>query len=327
MTSAGILQGLPNEIVELLNETDPAARAGRWSALRKSHPRDLERPIRKALLSAWLDDSAGIAGEITGRAMRGDDLPPTLFWLIPEYPTALECLSDLRAESLEAATRLVRIVLQLTQPAAAFFYAGARSSGYPMAVLKKVKEQRKVAFGINMQRAADELNIYVPSHLRIRWVKEMKLPRERFGLEAPATEQPRQDHNVETSTEQQRAVSSRCTLPEGPSHEAPNLRQGTTRRPEKPLQFFASLMDGPSTEEVLEMANLPYPDEIADKLWAHTNWKDLLSACPSADITEEMEQDGAPCQSDILYKITIIYPASFPSELRDAIFQAVRTQE
>ena len=75
------------------------------------------------------------------------------------------------------------------------------------------------------------------------------------------------------------------------------------------------------------MANLPYPDEIADKLWAHTNWKDLLSACPSADITEEMEQDGAPCQSDILYKITIIDPASFPSELRDAIFQAVRTQE
>lgn len=326
MTPAGTPQGFPNEIVELLNETDPAARAARWSALRKSHPRDLERPFRKALLSAWLDESPGAAGEITSRARHGDDLPPTLLWLVLEYPTALECLSDLRAESLEAATRLVRIVLQLTQPAAAFFYEGARSSGYPMAVLKKIKEQRKVAFGIDMQRAADELNIYVPSNLRIRWVKEMKLPWERFGLEAPATEQLQQDQNVEAATEQKRAASNRYTLPGGPSHDEPKSREGTTRRPEKPLQFFASLMDGPSTEEVFEMANLPHTDEIAEKLWAHTNWKDLLSACPSADITEEMEQDETPCQSDIIYKITIIDPASFPSELKDAIFEAVRTK-
>ena len=83
----------------------------------------------------------------------------------------------------------------------------------------------------------------------------MKLPRERFGLEAPATEQPRQDHNVETSTEQQRAVSSRTVFARRASHEAPNLeaRDDTTTR--KASAILRILMDGPSTEEVLEMAN------------------------------------------------------------------------
>ena len=82
MTSAGILQGLPNEIVELLNENDPATR-GRCPRCASLIRETWSARSGKRYLVRGLDDSAGIAGEITGRAMRGDDPLPTLFCSSP----------------------------------------------------------------------------------------------------------------------------------------------------------------------------------------------------------------------------------------------------
>lgn len=314
-------QALPHEVVELLNETDPAARAARWSTLCKTHATALEGRLRTALVKAWIDESTDADGELIGRLLCCDGPPPALLWLIPDYPTALECLSDLRAETPEQAATLVRTVLRLTQPAAAFFYTGARVSGYPMAVLKKIAEQRKVAFGVDVQRAADDLNIYVPVHLRIQRVEEMKLPWERFGLQPPAPESP----YGEKSSQQSQST------PANTSHSAVPLsaatRSGTKPPPptDKPLEFCASLMEAPSTEEMLEMANLADMSELTEMLWEKTNWKALLAECPSADVQVDTVLDEVPGYSDIYYKITILDRASFAAELRAAILNAVQS--
>lgn len=316
---------LSNDVLELLNESDQAARAKRWTKLREIYAEDLPLHVRMALLKAWLDESTEADGELIVGLLQSDVPPPILAWLIRDYQTALACLSDLRAESPDKACTLVRVALRLVQPAAAFFYAGARASGYPMAGLKKVAERRKVAFGVDLQRAADDLHIYVPVHLRIQRVEEMNLPCERFGLQPPTK-------SSSIGTEARIGSLADVSSSSGPETTSSALRSHSSlpattkksrRRRTKTVVFYASLMEGLSTSEIFEMAKLPCTDEVCEKLWERTNWKDLLTACLSADVREDQVIDEVPCYSDILYKITIFDREEFSEELRAAIMNAV----
>lgn len=316
-------ESLPQGVSDLLTESDPAARAHRWMALRKAHPTDLSRAARSALLHYWVNESAKPeGGAVCGIGIDGP--LPTLVWLIPDHQTALECLSDLHVSSPDVAATLVRTVLELTQAAAAFFYTGARVSSYPMAALKTNSERRKVALGADIQRAADDLHIAVPVHLRIRRVEKMNLPCERFGQPPVRPAQP----EVRTAMKE---ASNTSTLRNGPtpqtskvSLEAPLHHAGISESPaEEPEVFYASQTAGVPGLDFFEMAELTETDEVRYRLWGETNWKDLLSECGGVYVDEEQELDEVPCYSDISYKITIIDRVAFSSSLRKAILNIV----
>lgn len=314
---------LLHDVSDLLTESDPAARADRWTALRKAHPADLSRAARSALLQCWLNEPAKPhGGAVCGIGIDGP--LPTLVWLIPDHPTAIECLADLHAASPDTAATLVRTVLELTQPAAAFFYTGARVSGYPMAALKTNSERRKVALGADIQRAADDLHIAVPVHLRIRWVDKMNLPRERFGPPPVSPTQP----EMKTAAQEASSTSALKGTPTSQTRkaplEAPTDHAGISKPPaEEPEVFYASLMHGVPDLDFFEMAELTETDEARYKLWGETNWKDLLSECNGVDVDEKEELDEVPCYSDITYKITIVDRAAFSRSLREAILSVV----
>lgn len=292
-------------------------------ALRKAHPTDLSRAARLALLHCWLNESAKPeGGAVCGIGIDGP--LPTLVWLIPDHQTAIECLSDLQVSSPDVAATLVRTVLELTQPAAAFFYTGARVSGYPMAALKTNSERRKVTLGADIQRAADDLHIAVPVHLRISWVEKMNLPCERFGQPPVRPGQP----EVKTAMKE---TSNTSTLQNGPTPqtskvplEAPPHHTGISDSPaEEPAVFHASLMDGVPGLDFFEIADLTETDEVRYKLWGETTWKDLLSECEGVYVDEEEELGEVPCYSNISYTITIVDHAAFSKSLREAILSII----
>lgn len=316
---------LPQDVSDLLAESDPTARADRWAALRKAHPADLSRAARSALLQCWDNEPA----KPTGGAVCGisiDGPLPTLVWLIPDHQTASECLADIYEANPDAAAALVRTVLELTQPAAAFFYTGARVSGYPMAALKTNSERRKVALGADIQRAADDLNIALPLHLRIRWVEKMNVPRERFGQPPVSPTQA----EMKTTAQEALNTSALQNVATPQTNKAPwealPHQAGISKPPtEEPEEFYASLMDGVPDLDFFEMAELTETDEAHYKLWGETNWKDLLSECDGVYVDQKEVQDEVPCYSysDITYKITIVDRAAFSRSLREAILRIV----
>lgn len=315
---------LPDDVLALLHESDQTARAKRWAKLRETFPKDLPLHVRMALLTAWLDESTYDEGEVIVSLLQRGEPPPTLVWLIRDYQTALESLASLRAVAPDKACTLVRVALRLVQPAAAFFYTGARTSGYPMSVFKKITEQRKVAFGVDMQRAADELHIYVPIHLRIQRVEAMKLPWERFGLQPPAKASSIGAESDTKSVEDATSGSVPETTPSASPAPSPlPAAKKIKRRRAETVVFYASLMEGPSRAKLFEMAKLSHVDEVPETLWERTNWMDLLSACPHADVSEDTVLDEVPCYSDVLYKITILDREKFAEELRAAIMDVV----
>lgn len=316
-------EALPQDVSDLLTESDPTARADRWAALRKAHPADLPRAARSALLQCWDNEPA----KPTGGAVCGigiDGPLPTLVWLIPDHQSAIECLADLNAANPDTAATLVRTVLELTQSAAAFFYTGARVSGYPTAALKTNSERRKVALGADIQHAADELHIAVPAHLRIRWVEKMNLPCERFGQPAGSPSQTEMKIAAQGASSPSALQSKTTSQTSKAPLEAPPDHAGISKPPaEEPGVFYASLMDGVPDLDFFEMAGLIKTDEARYRLWGETNWKDLLSECDGVYVDEEEELDEVPCYSDITYKITIVDRAAFSRSLREAILSIV----
>lgn len=75
--------------------------------------------------------------------------------------------------------------------------------------------------------------------------------------------------------------------------------------------FYASLMNGLTDIDVFEAANIPRLDELAERLWARTNWLDLLRACDGIDADDADQLDDGPGYSDILYKVTIFDGMTF----------------
>lgn len=316
-------EALPQDVSDLLTESDPTARADRWAALRKAHPADFSRAARSALLQCWDNEPA----KPTGGAVCGigiDGPLPTLVWLIPDHQSAIECLADLNAANPDTAATLVRTVLELAQSAAAFFYTGARVSGYPMAALKTNSERRKVALGADIQRAADDLHIAIPVPLRIRWVEKMNLPRERFGQPTGSPIRPEMKIAVQEASSTSALQSTPTSQTRKAPLDAPPDHAGISKPPaEEPEVFYASLMDGVPDLDFFEMAELTETDEARYKLWGKTNWKDLLTECDGVDVDEGEELDEMPCYSDITYKITIFDRAAFSKSLREAILSIV----
>lgn len=314
---------LPQDVSDLLAESDPAARAHRWAALRKAHPAELSRAARSTLLQCWINESAKPnGGAVCGIGIDGP--LPTLVWLIPDHQTALECLADLHAAIPNVAAAVVRTALELTQPAAAFFYTGARVSGYPMAALKTNSERRKVALGADIQRAADDLHIAVPGHLRILWVEKMNLPCERFGQPAGSPSQTEMKIAAQEASSTSALKGTPTSQTRKAPLEAPTDHAGISKPPaEEPEVFYASLMHGVPDLDFFEMAELTETGEARYKLWGETNWKDLLSECDGVYVDEEEELDEVPCHSDLTYKITIVDRAAFSRSLREAILSIV----
>lgn len=316
-------EALPQDVSDLLTESDPTARADRWAALRKAHPADLPRAARSALLQCWDNEPAKpTGGAVCGIGIGGP--LPTLVWLIPDHQSAIECLADLNAANPDTAATLVRTVLELTQSAAAFFYTGARVSGYPTAALKTNSERRKVALGADIQHAADELHIAVPAHLRIRWVEKMNLPRERFGQPPVSPIRPEMKTTAQKALNTPALQNAATPQANRAPLEAPRHQAEISKPPaEEPETFYASLMDGVPDLDFFEMAGLTETDEARYRLWGKTNWKDLLSECRGVYVDEGEELDEEPRYSDITYKITIVDRAAFSRSLREAVLSIV----
>ncbi|MCA8976287.1 MAG: hypothetical protein KDC98_16330 [Planctomycetes bacterium] len=82
--------------------------------------------------------------------------------------------------------------------------------------------------------------------------------------------------------------------------------------------FDASLMDGPSVD-LLEVAGLPYSDELSDAVWANHNWQSLLDECRGVLCEEVGEQDDIPGMSDAFYSVGIDDSHDFARDLRECM--------
>jgi len=86
------------------------------------------------------------------------------------------------------------------------------------------------------------------------------------------------------------------------------------------LDFEASLLDGPRIDLWAEAGI----ENAAIEAWfnSETNWKAILSDCPSVELSEGEEFEGSPGQSDTTYQVTISDQRSFRLELRHWILMS-----